>query len=415
LQHMQLGAADRAGLELQLAWCRLSDGSTGAVVGHLREAVRIIAADPGAIAPQISDRAHSLFMGVPGALPAYRTLLSACKSAMRGAVAPWHGAPALIEGWVRFWEGDLAAAEAALAHARDIDRRFGGIPPLQDGCDRLENKLLATTGRGKMALERSGQLVARFAPEAAGELRIAYANAYVHGFARSAWACADHQAFRAIAPRAARPRQPGEWVSIGVSSRMIPAQLALLDGDWAAAATGFKTLLAEHTGDLFPLGHADPRLGLAYAQLREGRAAEAQAALEPVLAQCASEQAIGWLILEPEWLVTPLLEVLPPARRADQALGPLLERLEMWRATARLRAAQPATSPAGVLDSLSEREIEVLERVADGAGNKEIARELELSVHTVKRHIANILGKLDCVSRRQAAILLRRERAAAHS
>lgn len=415
LQNMQLGQADRAGVELQLAWCRMSDGEAGAVVGHLREAVRIVAADPAAIAPQISDRAHSLFMGVPGALPAYRSLLSACASTMRGAVAPWHGAPALIEAWTRFWEGDLDAAEAALAHARDIDRRFGGIPPLRDGCERMENTLLGTTGRGALALERAGQLVARFAPEAAQELRIAYANAYVHGFARIAWACADHDAFRAMAPRAARPREPGEWVFIGVSSRMIPAQLALLDGDWTAAATGFATLLAEHTGDLFPLGHADPRLGLAYARLREDRVAEALATLEPVLEQCASEQAIGWLILEPEWLVTPLLEALPPARRADPALGPLLARLATWRATALLRAARPATKPPGVLDSLSEREREVLERVADGAGNKEIARDLQLSVHTVKRHIANILGKLDCVSRRQAAILLRRERAAGHS
>lgn len=42
-----------------------------------------------------------------------------------------------------------------------------------------------------------------------------------------------------------------------------------------------------------------------------------------------------------------------------------------------------------------------------GDGNKDIARRLDLSLHTIKRHIANILGKLDCVSRRQAGDLYR--------
>jgi len=46
--------------------------------------------------------------------------------------------------------------------------------------------------------------------------------------------------------------------------------------------------------------------------------------------------------------------------------------------------------------------------VAGGAGNKHIARALDLSLHTVKRHIANILDKLDCASRGQAAELYRR-------
>ena len=62
----------------------------------------------------------------------------------------------------------------------------------------------------------------------------------------------------------------------------------------------------------------------------------------------------------------------------------------------------------GVLAALSERELEVLAEVAAGASNKHIARSLSLSLHTVKRHIANILDKLDCDSRGQAADLFRR-------
>ena len=56
---------------------------------------------------------------------------------------------------------------------------------------------------------------------------------------------------------------------------------------------------------------------------------------------------------------------------------------------------------------LSARELEVLRLVASAAGNKRIARELGLSVHTVKRHVARIMKKLRAGSRAHAAALYR--------
>ena len=52
---------------------------------------------------------------------------------------------------------------------------------------------------------------------------------------------------------------------------------------------------------------------------------------------------------------------------------------------------------------LSAREHEVLARLAAGDSNKLIARAFDLSPHTVKRHVANILDKLALQSRGQAA------------
>ena len=66
----------------------------------------------------------------------------------------------------------------------------------------------------------------------------------------------------------------------------------------------------------------------------------------------------------------------------------------------------PASLPsaaAGALEPLSAREMEVLAQIAAGDSNKVIARCLDLSPHTVKRHVANILGKLGVASRGQAA------------
>jgi LuxR family maltose regulon positive regulatory protein len=58
--------------------------------------------------------------------------------------------------------------------------------------------------------------------------------------------------------------------------------------------------------------------------------------------------------------------------------------------------------PAPGLEALSEREIEVLELVAAGLSNAEIAGELYLSVGTVKAHIHHIFGKLLVRNRSQA-------------
>ena len=56
------------------------------------------------------------------------------------------------------------------------------------------------------------------------------------------------------------------------------------------------------------------------------------------------------------------------------------------------------------VDSLSDREVEVLKLVAGGLLNKEIADRLSISERTVKNHMSNIFRKIDCTDRTQAAV-----------
>jgi DNA-binding NarL/FixJ family response regulator len=84
-------------------------------------------------------------------------------------------------------------------------------------------------------------------------------------------------------------------------------------------------------------------------------------------------------------------DVLPPA-----LTGTLLSHL------ARHAAEHPAPRSLGAV-RMTKREREVIALVADGSSNKEIARRLHLSTHTVKSHVRNILEKLALHSRLQLA------------
>jgi len=77
---------------------------------------------------------------------------------------------------------------------------------------------------------------------------------------------------------------------------------------------------------------------------------------------------------------------------------------------ANVHSAVPAASVATrslneLVEPLTARESEVLQMLASGLGNKEIATKLGISEHTVKFHVASILGKLGAASRTEAVSL----------
>jgi len=79
---------------------------------------------------------------------------------------------------------------------------------------------------------------------------------------------------------------------------------------------------------------------------------------------------------------------------------------------ARLAGLLREPNPQEPLSALSSREIEILALVERGRSNKEIARELAISIATVKHHLHSILQKLQVSRRAQAAARLRGSRAA---
>ncbi len=98
------------------------------------------------------------------------------------------------------------------------------------------------------------------------------------------------------------------------------------------------------------------------------------------LAAAVAAAGQGLLLFDPELLPAPTT-VVPGTKGAATADGASIE-----------------------IEQLSARELDVLRGMAEGLSNKQIARSLGISEHTVKFHINAILGKLNAQSRTEAVV-----------
>ncbi len=113
--------------------------------------------------------------------------------------------------------------------------------------------------------------------------------------------------------------------------------------------------------------------------------------------------AHGYLLkdIRPEELV----QAIRAAHRGRAQLHPDVAQKLMAAVAQGSTAAAPAGRPhEPAIDGLTEREREVLGRLAAGLSNREIAAELFISETTVKSHVSSILNKLGLEDRTQAAI-----------
>lgn len=83
----------------------------------------------------------------------------------------------------------------------------------------------------------------------------------------------------------------------------------------------------------------------------------------------------------------------------DMVIGPAV--------AARFRTSATSGPPAQAFPALTEREHEVLDLVASGANNPDIARRLRISEKTVRNHLSSLLTKLQVTTRAEAIVAAR--------
>jgi LuxR family maltose regulon positive regulatory protein len=129
---------------------------------------------------------------------------------------------------------------------------------------------------------------------------------------------------------------------------------------------------------------------------------EALQLFERVL-ELAAPEGYTLLFLEEGTAVIPLLQAVIIHRETPASLKAHAQKLlHVFRTYGKTAVSLPPGEAAGLVETLTPREMEVLQLVATGDSNQAIADKLVITVRTVKKHVTNILGKLGVSNRTQA-------------
>jgi LuxR family maltose regulon positive regulatory protein len=277
----------------------------------------------------------------------------------------------VMQAWLRRAQGNLSGAEGALQEAEELAQTKGLHP---------HAAAEVAAGRVRLALARDDlAVVERWVHDCgldgAGEIRPAQERAFVI-LARALLALGQAAAARRLLARLLETIEgDGRW-GRGIETLVLQALTYRAEGDPEQAFTALERALTQ----------AQPE-GYVRTFVDEG---EPLRSLLTELRTHLADQAAAADIGEREHRLAYVRELLeaftapeggePPARRVDDG----------------------RRTDGGLVEPLSERELEVLRLVAAGLTNQAIADRLFIAVSTVKSHTNSIYGKLGVRNRTQA-------------
>ncbi|MCD6032672.1 MAG: regulatory protein LuxR [Thermomicrobiales bacterium] len=317
----------------------------------------------------------------------YRFMFAYCRSHY-AAVLIWRGAWPEAEAELEAATGELAAtfpamAAEGIARLTELRRRQGRVEDALALLDRLDTQplralgnKLALIGRAALALDQGDPTTAMdFAERFLRGLPAGDLVERIDGLELLARA----QAARGDHAQAAQSMDELRAIAVAIATPALQAIASFVEGVVAAARTDYEHARRrfEDAIDFFD------EAGAPY------EAARSRRELASVLAAVNRPDA---------------------AMREAQAAFTILEQIgamgECERAAAILRHLKAATSEragnAVTAAGLTRREREILSLLAQGLSDKEAATALNLSEHTIHRHVSNILNKLDVPSRTAA-------------
>jgi LuxR family transcriptional regulator, maltose regulon positive regulatory protein len=314
----------------------------------------------------------------------------------------------------------LALARADLdeawrcCQAADADSRWLGSPRLLQMSGAFIQLLMHALRSDTEALHALAQAVMHDVQQDSGPAhrQVHEANTLIV-VARAAWIAQDHALLRDTNAALQRAANTCDWRGAQRCRSLSRAMVAVIDGQLGEAQALLAPLAAVTERHMYfsatqaqlLLADVQWQLGDADAAARTLRASlqAMQNQLEPGAALLAGPQVLRRLAAA-NWQARLGRDEIVALKRVVQPVGApvagAVPRASM--AVAGMAGATGAAS-SGAAALLSPREREVLDRIASGDSNKLIARALELSPHTVKRHVANILDKLGVDSRSRAA------------
>ena len=331
-----------------------------------------------------------------------RPLFAVCRT-QYASVCIWRGTWSEADEELTHATEELASSRPAmtsegLVRLAELRRRQGRLDEAADLFARAEPHPQASIGRAEIALDRgdprtAADLSERYLRRIPEHNRVERAPG-LELLVRARLALGQgKQAAAALAHLAAIASEVGTSPLLA-SERHAAGLASAADGDLESARRAFEDAVDRFQQSGAPFETARSRIALARTLARLGRVeearAEAERALEPLLGMKAENE----IAAVRELLAGFQTGAIAGAETFSGGVG---------------RAGSSFHAPGGTHSLLTRREREVLRLVALGLTNQAIASRLFVSEHTVHRHVANILTKLDAPSRAAAVARAGRE------
>jgi LuxR family maltose regulon positive regulatory protein len=297
-------------------------------------------------------------------------------------------------------------AEQALT----LSRQYGGLAWIGIDAGPAQPMIRVLRGDTTQVQQVFAPVFEILAQPGAAAVSLIWGALYNYLYGRAAWLHNDIETARAVAASMHANAHPNEWPFAPTLRSMLDALLRFSDGNFVAA----ENLLVEanqqqqQRQEAYCGGNA--ALLLAHLYLCWKRPDDAMRVLEPVLAKHERNNTPGLIMWEGLQVIEPLLQLAVTRKNHQQFAARVLQLTE----AAGLGQIQQATKEPRTIvvaetgETLTPREVEILQQIAEGANNQQIADSLVISLHTVKRHVTNILQKLGVSSRLEAAAVAHR-------
>jgi LuxR family maltose regulon positive regulatory protein len=345
------------------------------------------------------------YVGLPGTRQSMLRYVAGVQRRLPEQPIPLSGMTQVTQGWLHLWSARWSDVSDTLARAESDCRWLSQPNNLRWQLHVLSAMLLALQGDAAGACAAARVLI-DMARTLSGQ-HTSYLARAVHYAQRIASIAGDEATLREMNEQLEAARHDPRWALPRGPRAAADAYIAVAEGRMADACAAWTQVLeCEISVELY--GQAvETRLRLASALAEAHRLDDAAQVLRPVLARLQDSAEFGMAATAGRHA----LEQLAGARWStllnedEQAL------LHRWVAAAQAlqshlstaTASSALSTPSTTQLQITPREFEVLQRIAAGDSNKLIARAFDLSPHTVKRHVANILDKLGVATRGQAA------------
>jgi len=345
-----------------------------------------------------------------GMRPVLRRYVEGALARIGERALPMRAEVQLQRAFVALWSGEVDAALEFAASARDDLKWFACSGETEVSLQLFEMISDAIRGRADNVWARLDELWTREDRGTEERRSQWHHHMSVYGVRLNDVLGGNPQRLRRWA--ATLTDRPLESDTATPRAELVRARHAAAEGRWADAAAGFVRLLPQ-APRMDVMGQAiEIRIRAAHALLRDAHIAQAAEALAPALERMQVEGERGHALMCGLDVLGTLAEARWGAALSDELLAELHGAAQLAAALRgggyKAPTATPAATAASAGDDalLSSREREVLALIGAGDSNKVIARTLDISPHTVKRHVANILDKLGLASRGQASAWL---------